>query len=352
MADTLTQESDTPLLDAVAKSKDGPVGEVVGFQAPDEAHQLWFEVQGDDVQVMVASTPTEARARLEQWKALIDVDLPVGVMPDIHQSARDILDEAIRVLEAIVAKKSVALQQKGPTAFVERSLASTVKDFNPATVIEQALKAAENDLDDLAYLLTDLYTLHFNVVHGDALQRGEFDPIAQATAFGQHIDACSPYSKDCPTTSTALLDGTTGIASFGTSIVANSVDERAQLATDRDALAKPGTKACTQRVKDEVRGSDTLDKAHKDLGSYESKHVARPVENCAEVEAIDRAMWMRDAMGIPEDQHLDQLTMATVQTSNKRPMAPCRNCEVMTSGMNFQSPPPRDRSSDEKKEGK
>ena len=335
---TLPPESETPVLDAVSQAQDGPIGDKLGFEAPDEAHKMWFEVQGDDVELMIASTPAKARSRLEQWKAIITNDIPENSMPELHKAAWSLLEEAIRVLESIAAEKGIALQRT-ESGFKERKPNSKVEGFDPKKAIENALEAAKNDLPDLAYLLTDLYTLHFNVVHGKDLAEGNLDPAGEAKRFGEFINDCSPSSKEKPTTSAALFDSASNCASFGTSIVASDPEERQRKAALLNAIAKPGTKELVDGVKKQVRGDSKVDDAHKELGSYESRHVARPVENCAEVEAIDRAMWVRAGLGLSQDKDLGEMSMATVQTSIQRQMDPCRNCETLTKDMDFRRVP-------------
>lgn len=46
---------------------DGEIGETIHFEADGHAHRLWFEVQGDDVELMVASTPTPLGSKLRDW---------------------------------------------------------------------------------------------------------------------------------------------------------------------------------------------------------------------------------------------------------------------------------------------
>ncbi len=148
---------------------DSEVGKTINFAADEKQHRTWLQVNGNDVEVMVASTPMSVLDRLNGWEG------KVNTLPD---------EDKQRAIGLIGTARSQYAQTKteGEQANREIQEAETSADAQEIEQAEQADQEAENAQETLKNTLQQL----FEVFGEDELSLDEFREQFEAPGDEMH----------------------------------------------------------------------------------------------------------------------------------------------------------------------
>ncbi len=148
---------------------DSEVGKTIRFTADEQQHRTWLQVNGNDVEVMVASTPMSVEERLNGWEG------KVSTLPD---------EDKQRAIGLIGSARSQYAQTKteGEQANREIQEAESSTDAQEIQQAEQADQEAENAQETLKNTLQQL----FEVFGEDELSLDEFREQFEAPGNETH----------------------------------------------------------------------------------------------------------------------------------------------------------------------
>ncbi|MGH8590494.1 MAG: hypothetical protein ACREXX_14520, partial [Gammaproteobacteria bacterium] len=127
---------------------DGEVGKTVTFSAAGEGHRLWINVQGTSVKVMLATSPEEVTAKLNDWQGRMET-----VPEEKRAEARRLLAAARQALGDTQGDAQRA-EQKKEQAEHEPADLQAGQEFSQA---DDKTEAAEQGLADILAQLYEIF---------------------------------------------------------------------------------------------------------------------------------------------------------------------------------------------------
>jgi|GEM_PF-6236611 len=144
---------------------DGEIGETIHFDAEGHPHRLWFEERGDNVELMVASTPIALGTKLNDWRTILTQKEAEhrgsNSMAEQLQTMRSRLAEGIQLAQ-------IADQKGEKTLTHKEKLDDWLSDHqqnNPQerAIVEQNLEQKDNETEqaqrNLVEVLEELFIL-------------------------------------------------------------------------------------------------------------------------------------------------------------------------------------------------
>lgn len=138
---------------------DGVVGDTVAFNAEGEGHKLWINVQGKDVTVMVASSPSPVNAKIEEWEKRLKPNSPNPLPPDHVVEATSKIEDAKTHMMLTEKDATVAATALTTPAVTTSTTTTTTTTSGGGNAFNQADEETEKAEQKLADILRRLFTL-------------------------------------------------------------------------------------------------------------------------------------------------------------------------------------------------
>lgn len=152
------------------RAGDGEVGETLTFAAEGESHRLWYNVQGENATLMVASETGTVEAKIREWERQLAEE--GEAMGENKARATALISTAKNLLGIAESEGDEAAKEKQEA---DRDAADERKEAE----FEQADQEAEQSQHNLADVLQQLFT-----IFGEELEEIESSKVKQAYLTG------------------------------------------------------------------------------------------------------------------------------------------------------------------------
>jgi len=293
------------------KIPDGPVGESVTFNAPDEEHRLWIELKGSEPVVMVASTPQQAEVKLNN--IVNEIQGVPNLAPHLLAKARELLQRGYGLLN--ITEKQIDQRLE-----VLRANDNNINMDNIRAEIDRRANSVLQKFD-LAHIFQELFEMLYNAKHIPEKRNAE--------------DAVQWYHSQMQEAIGG--DDQKGFA-LGENLERRKHEVPSMLAAVVDKKNNNRAYFGMPAENKQVPNQNRLDNAYPpfktliEQRSNERPNANRPLTNCAEFEAYDKALWERQNHNSNSEQLFEGLEVAPTfgrKENFEEGLAPCNNCQYL-----------------------
>ncbi|WP_336703399.1 hypothetical protein [Chryseobacterium indologenes] len=168
------------------KLEDSEVGKVVRFSAEGELHTLWIAKKGNNVEVMVASTPMSVGKKLKDWRDKIDT-LPEKK----RERAKTLLDQA----DALYIETHQEAEETDKALDKANKENASNDEVKKAKTLDKDVENKEERLSGLVELLFSIYNpIDWNVVGTTQLTSAEINKLKSIKGGDNVIDSLAELS--------------------------------------------------------------------------------------------------------------------------------------------------------------
>ncbi len=289
---------------------DGPVGESVTFNTPDEGHRLWIELKGGEPVVMVASTPEQAQTKLDNIASQIQGIQ--NIPPHLLAKASELLTRGYRLL-------NVTKEQIDQRLDALRTNENNVDMVNIKAEIDRRANSVPQKLE-LVHIFQELFEILYNAKHTQEERNPEHAVEWYHSQMQEAMGGDEPgfSSGEDPDRRKHALPG----------MLAAVVDQK------NHNQAYFGMAAENKQLPNQNR----IDNAYRPFQSLIEQrsngqpNPNRPLTNCAEFEAYDKALWERGNSNINSEKLFEGLEVAPTfgrQQEFEQGLEPCNNCQYL-----------------------